>query len=75
MYEAGWSPGAAIATRIGVAALVLVVPAPIALRGRWSSLRRGAGMIVVFGLVTAACQVCYFNAIQHLAIGVALLLE
>ena len=75
LSEAGWSPGAAIATRIGVAALVLVVPALIALRGRWSSLRRGAGTIVVFGLVTAACQVCYFNAIQHLAIGVALLLE
>jgi drug/metabolite transporter (DMT)-like permease len=75
LYDAGWSPAAAIATRIGVAALVLIVPALIALRGRWAALRRGAGMMIVFGLVTAACQICYFNAIQHLAIGVALLLE
>ena len=75
LSDAGWSPAATIATRIGVAALLLMAPALVALRGRWGALRRGAGILVIFGLVTAACQICYFNAIQHLAVGVALILE
>lgn len=75
LSDAGWSSSAAITVRIGVAALVLLAPALVALRGRWAPLRRGAVTILVFGLFTAACQVCYFNAIQHLSVGVALLVE
>jgi drug/metabolite transporter (DMT)-like permease len=75
LSDAGWSSSAAIIVRIGVAALVLLVPAIVALRGRWASLHKGAVTILVFGLFAAACQVCYFNAIQHLSVGVALLLE
>lgn len=76
LISAGWSPGAAVLTRIAVAALLLTVPAAAQLRGRWRLLRRAAGRVTVYGLVAVAgCQLFYFNAIQRIPIGVALLLE
>lgn len=76
LLEAGWSSGAAVAARIGVAALVLLVPALLALRGRWHLLRRHAGLILAYGLVPiAGCQWAYFNAVERLDVGVALMLE
>lgn len=72
----GWSPGAVVTLRIGIAALVLLVPTVLTLRGRWSSLRRNAGLVVGYGLTgVAGCQLAYFNAVTHLSVGVALLLE
>jgi drug/metabolite transporter (DMT)-like permease len=76
LTDAGWSSGAAVAARISVAALILAVPAAMALRGRWRLLRRNAGMVTIYGLVAVAgCQVFFFNAVQYLSVGVALLLE
>lgn len=76
LCDAGWTPGAAVTARIGGAALVLVIPALVALRGRWHLVRRSAATIAIYGLVTiAGCQLCYFNAVSHLSVGVALLLE
>ena len=76
LIGAGWSPAAAVITRIAVAAAVLTVPALVQLRGRWSLLRRGAGRAAAYGLVAVAgCQLFYFNAIERMPVGVALLLE
>ena len=76
LIDAGWSPGAAVTVRISIAALILAIPAYLSLRGRRHVLRRNLGMIAVYGLVAiAGCQVFYFNAVQHLSVGVALLLE
>ncbi len=76
LIGAGWSPAAAVITRIAVAALALTVPAVLQLRGRWSLLRRGAGRVAAYGLVAVAgCQLFYFNAIERMPVGVALLLE
>lgn len=76
LTDAGWSPGAAVAVRIAVAALLLAVPAAVAMHGRWRVLRRNAGMVSGYGLTAVAgCQVCFFNAVQYLSVGVALLLE
>src|SRR5688572_23437968 len=76
LMDAGWSAGAAAATRVGIAALLLAIPAVRALRGKWHLLRRDAGTIAVYGALTiAGCQVCYLHAVQHLSVGVALLLE
>lgn len=76
LLEAGWSPGAAVTARVGCAALVLLVPALMALRGRWHLLRRNAPLVLAYGLVAmAACQVFYYSAVQTLSVGVALLLE
>lgn len=76
LLEAGWTPVSAVSWRLTTAFLVLLVPALVELRGRWHLLRTGAPGIVAFGLLAvAACQVCYFQAVQHLSVGVALMLE
>jgi drug/metabolite transporter (DMT)-like permease len=76
LIDAGWSPAAAVTARISIAALVLAVPGWLSMRGRWHILRRESGMVAAYGLIAVAgCQLCYFNAIQHLPVGVALMLE
>ncbi|MEW2590143.1 EamA family transporter [Micromonospora aurantiaca] len=71
-----WSAVAVVIARVGIAALVLAVPAVLALRGRWAVLRRNAGTVVLFGLLgVATAQACFFNAVRYLPVGVALLLE
>jgi drug/metabolite transporter (DMT)-like permease len=76
LLGAGWSPATAVLARITAAAALLTIPALIQLRGRWALLRQGAGRAVAFGLVAVAgCQVCYFNAIRSIPVGVALLIE
>ena len=73
---AGWSPAGAVLARVLVAALALTVPALFALRGRWALLRQSARQVIVYGLVgVAACQVCYFNAIARMDVGISILLE
>jgi drug/metabolite transporter (DMT)-like permease len=73
---AGWSPAAAVTARIGAAALMLAAPAIMSMRGRWRALWRNAAMISSYGLIAVAgAQVFFFNAIGHLSVGVALLLE
>lgn len=72
----GWSPGAVVTARIGGAALLMLVPTVLALRGRWALLRRNIGIVTAYGLVAiAGCQLAYFNAVESLSVGVALLLE
>jgi drug/metabolite transporter (DMT)-like permease len=76
LIGAGWSPGAAVLTRIAVAALILTVPAVLRLRGQWALLRRGAGRVAAYGLIAVAgAQWCYFNAVARIPVGVAILLE
>jgi len=76
LIGAGWSPAAAVLARVCVAALALTVPALIALRGQWRLLWRSARLVVGYGLVgVAACQVCYFNAIARMDVGISILLE
>ncbi|WP_088315359.1 EamA family transporter [Kineosporia sp. R_H_3] len=76
LLAAGWSSAGAVTARVGVAALVLTVPALVSLRGRAHVLRRSWRPVVAYGVVAvAACQVAYFNAVSHLDVAVALLLE
>lgn len=76
LLESGWSPGAAVTARLTGAALILLLPAFLALRGRWYQLRSNWLTIGLFGLIgVAACQLFYFNAVARLSVGVALLLE
>jgi drug/metabolite transporter (DMT)-like permease len=76
LLESGWSPGAAVTARLTGAALILAIPAVLALRGRWHQLRDNWVTIALFGLIgVAACQLFYFNAVARLSVGVALLLE
>ena len=76
LVEAGWSSGAAVTVRVAVAALALLVPAVVSLRGRWHLLRDNLGLVTGYGLVAVAgCQLTYFYAVEHLQVGVALLIE
>ena len=76
LMDAGWSSAAAVAARILLAAAVLVPVAAVQLRGRWSVLRRNLPLIAAYGLIAVAgCQLAYFNAIAHMQVGVALLIE
>jgi drug/metabolite transporter (DMT)-like permease len=87
LIDSGWSPAAAVTARVITAALLLTVPALLALRrlgagrpggkaGAWGSLRAAAGSVIAYGLVgVAGCQFCYFSALQRMPVGVALLLE
>ncbi len=76
LMDAGWSAAAAVVVRILLAAAVLVPVALVQLRGRWAALRRAVPLISVYGLVAVAgCQLAYFNAVAHLQVGVALLIE
>jgi drug/metabolite transporter (DMT)-like permease len=74
--DAGWSAAAAVALRVLVGAVVLVPVAVLQLRGRWALLRRSAPTVVAYGLVAVAgAQLAYFNAVDHMQVGVALLIE
>jgi drug/metabolite transporter (DMT)-like permease len=76
LLKVGWTPGAAVTARIVIAALVLTIPAYVVLRREDGLLRRGARMLTVYGLVAVAgAQLCYFNAVAHLSVAVALLIE
>jgi drug/metabolite transporter (DMT)-like permease len=76
LLDTGWSPGAVVLLRITGGALVLAVPAVRALGGRWHLLRSGWAQILAFGLAAIAVpQLAFFYAIQHVSVGVAMLLE
>ena len=76
LIAAGWSAEAAVAARVGIAALVLAGPAIWSVRGRPHVIRRNLGTVGLFGLLAVAtAQVGFFNAVRYLPIGVALLLE
>ncbi|MEU4742942.1 EamA family transporter [Actinosynnema sp. NPDC023658] len=76
LMDAGWSSAAAVAVRVLLAAVVLTPFAAVGLRGRWHLLRRTAPLITAYGLVAVAgCQLAFFNAVAHLEVGVALLVE
>lgn len=76
MLQAGWSAGAIVLIRVGIAALVVLPLGLVALHGRWSAVRRNAGLILAFGAVAVAgAQFCYFSAVQHMQVGPAILIE
>jgi drug/metabolite transporter (DMT)-like permease len=76
LMASGWSPGAAVTARIGMAAVALTVPAVLNMRGRWGLLRANLPAIAAYGLVAVGgCQLFYFNAVEHVSVSVALLLE
>jgi drug/metabolite transporter (DMT)-like permease len=76
LMATGWSAGGAVVVRVGVAAVVLLPPAWVALGGRWPLLRASLPMVVGYGLVAiAGAQFAYFSAVRHMDVGVALLIE
>lgn len=76
LLATGWSPLAVVLGRLGGGALLLVAPlAVMAVQGR-ALRRRHLRPVVVYGIVPlAGAQICYFSAVGHLSVGVALLIE
>ena len=76
LMEAGWSPTAAVVARLAGGALILAM-VTTALRPRWfADAVRHARTILLYGAIPiAGAQLCYYNAVAHLSVGVALLLE
>src|ERR1700712_4905925 len=76
LIAAGWSPALVVLIRIGLGAALLAVPAAFALRGRWNLVWAARRTTVLYGILAVACaQFFYFNAVQRLSVGVALMLE
>ncbi|RDI51930.1 EamA family transporter [Nocardia mexicana] len=76
LMDAGWSAATVVAVRVLLGALVLSPIAAYQLRGEWKLLRRNASLIFGYGLLAVAgTQLGYFNAVAHMQVGVALLIE
>lgn len=76
LLDAGWTAGAVVLIRIAIGAVVVLPFGLVALHGRWSLLRRNAGMVVLYGvLAVAGAQFCYFSAVRTMEVGPALLIE
>ncbi|MGV1008004.1 MAG: DMT family transporter [Dermatophilaceae bacterium] len=76
LIATGWTPAAVVLARIGLAGLLLLGPAWYAVRADPRAVLVHAPVVAVFGaLAVAGAQVGYFNAVAHMPIGVALLLE
>jgi drug/metabolite transporter (DMT)-like permease len=70
LLTAGWSPAAVTFVRLGGAALLLCLPA-LAAGGRLRLTRRD----LPYGAAIGGCYVSYVNALEHMSISLALLLE
>ncbi len=76
LLDEGWTAGAAVLVRVGVAALVLAVPVVVVLRGRWGLLRSNVRVVTLYGVAAVAgIQLAFFYAVTYLDVGVALLIE
>lgn len=76
LMVAGWSPTAAVAARLAGGALALTIVATIVKPDWMRQARAHAKTVVMYGLIpVAGAQLCYYNAVAHLSVGVALLLE
>jgi drug/metabolite transporter (DMT)-like permease len=76
LMEAGWSPTAAVTARLAGGALLMVIFATIVKPDWFREAVQHGKTVIAYGLIPiAGAQLCYFNAVAHLSVGVALLLE
>src|SRR5262245_26842229 len=76
LMEAGWSPTAAVTARLAGGALLMAVFATI-VKPDWvrEAMQHGKTVVAYGAIPIAGAQLCYFNAVAHLSVAVALLLE
>lgn len=76
LMEAGWTPTAAVTVRLAGGALAMAVFAAVVRPSWWREARSHVRTVAPYGLVPiAGAQLFYYNAVSHLSVGVALLLE
>jgi len=76
LMEAGWTPTAAVTARMAGGAVAMAIVASIIRPGWVREAVQHAKTVIAYGIVpVAGAQLFYFNAVEHLSVGVALLLE
>ncbi|OBB57280.1 MULTISPECIES: DMT family transporter [Mycobacteriaceae] len=76
LMTAGWSPTAAVTARLAGGALLMAIFATCVRPGWLRDALAHWRIVLAYGLVPiAGAQLFYFNAVSHLSVGVALLLE
>ncbi len=76
LMAAGWTPNAAVTVRLAGGALVMVLFATLLHRDWLREAVQHRKTVVLYGVIPiAGAQLCYYNAVSHLSVGVALLLE
>jgi drug/metabolite transporter (DMT)-like permease len=76
LMEAGWTPIAAVTARMAGGAFAMALFVTVVRPGWLREAVRHRTTIVTYGLIpVAGAQLCYYSAIAHLSVGVALLLE
>jgi drug/metabolite transporter (DMT)-like permease len=76
LMEAGWSPTAAVTARLAGGAVVMAIFATVVKPDWIREALQHSKTVVLYGLIpVAGAQLCYYNAVEHLSVGVALLLE
>jgi drug/metabolite transporter (DMT)-like permease len=76
LFDAGWSPGAAVLWRVTCAAVLLLPVGLWVMRGRLRVVLAEWRIIVAFGaLAVATAQLMYFAAVSRMSVSIALLIE
>ncbi|WP_299560540.1 DMT family transporter [uncultured Mycolicibacterium sp.] len=76
LLNIGWTPAAAVFLRLAGAALVMAAAATLLRRGWVREALRHPRTVIGYGIIpVAGTQLCYYSAIEHLSVSVALLLE
>jgi drug/metabolite transporter (DMT)-like permease len=76
LFDAGWSPGAAVLWRVTCAAVLLLPVGLWVMRGRLRMVLAEWRIIVSFGaLAVATAQLMYFAAVSRMSVSIALLIE
>lgn len=76
LLTSGWSPAAVVIARVGGASLALLIPCLMLIRRIGLPTGSTTRRLIGYGIIAVAGgQLCYYSAIQHLPVGVALLLE
>jgi drug/metabolite transporter (DMT)-like permease len=76
LMEAGWSPATAVTVRAGLAGILLLPFAIVALRGKWDVVWRARWRILGMALIgVAGTQLVYFAALERIPVSSALLIE
>ncbi|MBO0678858.1 EamA family transporter [Mycolicibacterium sp. S2-37] len=76
LMTAGWSPTAAVTARLAGGALLMAIFATCVRPGWVRDALAHWRIVLAYGLVPiAGAQLFYYNAVSHLSVGVALLLE
>lgn len=76
LLDTGWSPLGVVLARLTGAAILLAVPLLVVIGRGWRPRRGNLRATTIYGIVAVAgTQLCFFNAVLYLDVGVALLLE